>query len=64
MQEATEIKWKFQSNGSIIIEPKEDTIERIGFSTDKMDALANTFYPEEKVQFGAISEKQIFNDFY
>lgn len=64
MQEATEIKWKFQSNGSIIIEPKEDTIERIGFSPDRMDALANTFYPEEKVQFGAISEKQILNDFY
>ena len=45
MQEATEIKWKFQSNGTIIIEPKEDIKERIKRSTDKFDSLANTFYP-------------------
>lgn len=44
-EEATEIKWKFQSNGSIIIEPKEDIKKRIGRSTDLFDALANTFYP-------------------
>lgn len=44
-EEATEIKWKFQSNGSIIIEPKEDIIERLKRSTDEFDALANTFYP-------------------
>lgn len=45
LEEATEIKWKFQSNGSIIIEPKEDIIKRLKRSTDKFDALANTFYP-------------------
>jgi hypothetical protein len=45
LEEATEIKWKFQSNGSIIIEPKEDIIKRLKRSTDKWDALANTFYP-------------------
>lgn len=47
IQEATEIKWKFQSNGKIIIEPKEDIKKRIGRSIDKFDALANTFYPEK-----------------
>lgn len=46
MQEATEPKWKFQSNGSIIIEPKEDIKKRLGRSPDKFDALCNTFYPE------------------
>ncbi|HEY1056985.1 MAG TPA: hypothetical protein VGE24_17695, partial [Emticicia sp.] len=44
-EEATEIKWKFQSNGSIIIELKEDIKKRLGRSTDEFDALANTFYP-------------------
>lgn len=44
-EEATEITWKFQSNGSIIIEPKEDIKARLGRSTDEFDALANTFYP-------------------
>ncbi|WP_337043767.1 hypothetical protein [Emticicia sp. 17c] len=44
-QEATEIKWRFQSNGSIIIEPKEEIRKRLGRSTDAFDALANTFWP-------------------
>lgn len=42
--EATSIKWKFRSDGKIIIEPKADIKKRIGRSTDKFDALANTFY--------------------
>jgi hypothetical protein len=45
LQEATEIKWKFKSNGKVIIEPKDDIKKRIGRSTDKFDSLANTFYP-------------------
>ncbi|MDO6389012.1 hypothetical protein Q4E40_02650 [Pontibacter sp. BT731] len=45
MEEATEIKWKFQSNGKIIIEKKEDIIKRLKRSTDKFDSLANTFMP-------------------
>lgn len=45
LEEATEIKWKFQSNGSIIIEPKEEIVKRLKRSTDKFDSLANTFYP-------------------
>lgn len=48
LEEATEIKWLFRSNGSIIIEPKEDIKKRLGRSTDKFDALANTFYPIRK----------------
>lgn len=44
-EEATEIKWSFRSDGSIIIEPKEDIKKRLGRSTDEFDALANTFYP-------------------
>lgn len=47
MEEATEIQWSFQSNGNIIIEPKEDIIERLKRSTDEFDALANTFYPNQ-----------------
>lgn len=44
-QELTETKWKFKSDGSIIIEPKDDIKERIKRSPDYSDALANTFYP-------------------
>lgn len=44
-EELTETKWKFQSNGSIIIESKEDIKARIGRSPDKADSLALTFYP-------------------
>lgn len=45
LEEATEIRWSFRSDGRIIIEPKEDIKKRLGRSTDKFDALANTFYP-------------------
>jgi len=51
-EEATEIKWKIQSNGKILIEPKDDIRKRLGRSTDKFDALANTFYPDEKSKGG------------
>lgn len=46
-EELTETKWKFQSNGSIIIEPKEEIKKRIKRSPDFTDALANTFYPRD-----------------
>ena len=48
LQEATEIRWLFRSDGKIIIEPKEDIKKRLGRSPDKFDSLANTFYPIEK----------------
>lgn len=47
IEEATEIKWFFQSNGKIAIEKKEDIKERIGRSIDKFDATALTFGPFE-----------------
>jgi hypothetical protein len=48
LQEATEVKWRFQSDGKIIIEPKEDLKKRIGRSPDYFDSLANSFYPVKK----------------
>ena len=47
-EEATEIRWFFRSDGKIQIEPKEDIKKRINRSTDRFDALANTFYPVER----------------
>lgn len=44
-EEATEIRWKFRSDGRVQIEAKEDIKERLGRSPDKFDALANTFCP-------------------
>ena len=49
MEELTEIRYKFQSTGKIIIEPKDDIKKRLGRSPDYADALANTFYPDERV---------------
>lgn len=45
LEEATEIRWFFRSDGKIQIEPKEDIKKRLGRSTDRFDSLANTFYP-------------------
>lgn len=53
LEEATEIKWSFLSNGKIIIEPKEDIKERLGHSTDEFDALANTFHPKAVAMAGS-----------
>lgn len=52
LEEATEIRWSFRSDGRIIIEPKEDIKARLGRSPDKFDALANTFYPISSVASG------------
>jgi len=60
MEEATETHWKFQSNGSIIIEPKDDIKKRIKRSPDYMDALANTFYPRD---YAFVSEEELLQDF-
>lgn len=45
LEELTETKWWFTSNGKIQIEAKDDIKARIKRSPDKADALANTFYP-------------------
>ncbi|WP_130893084.1 hypothetical protein [Paraprevotella xylaniphila] len=60
MEEATETHWKFQSDGRIIIEPKEEIKKRIKRSPDYMDALANTFYPHD---FDYISDEELLRDF-
>ena len=59
-EEATETHWKFQSNGLIIIEPKDKIKERIKRSTDYLDSLANTFYPRD---YDYLSEDEILQDF-
>ena len=59
MEEVTETHWKFQSNGSIIIEPKEEIKKRIKRSPDWFDALANTFYPWDYL---AVSDEDIMRD--
>ena len=59
MEEATSIKWKFQSDGSVIIEPKEETKKKLGRSPDKMDALANTFYPYD---YESVDADSLLND--
>ena len=58
MEEATEIRWFFRSDGKIQIEPKEDIKKRINRSTDRFDALANTFYPMNRRRAIDISRLQ------
>lgn len=60
MEELTVVKWKFQSNGKIIIEPKEQIKEKLKRSPDKMDSLANTFYPYDYI---AENDEKILRDF-
>lgn len=60
-EEATETHWKFQSDGRIIIEPKEKIKERIKRSPDYMDSLANTFYPHG---YESISDKELLEIFH
>lgn len=59
MQECTDVHWRFQSNGDIIIESKEEIKKRLGRSTDYLDALANTFYPRD---YEVVQESEIFGD--
>jgi len=46
-EELTNIHWKFQSSGKIIIEEKDNIKARIKRSPDWSDSLANTFYPHD-----------------
>lgn len=61
IEEATEIKWSFQSNGSILMEKKEDIKKRLGRSIDTFDALANSFYPTGNSGV-ILSEQEILDD--
>jgi hypothetical protein len=56
LQELTEMRWKFRSDGKIQIESKEDLKARLKRSPDKSDALANTFYPV--IDFNLKTERQ------
>lgn len=49
LQDLTETKWEFLSNGKIKIESKDDIKKRLRRSPDWGDALANTFWPVEDV---------------
>ena len=60
-EEATSVKWFFTSNGSIIIEPKDELKKRIGRSSDELDAAANSFYPVRKES--VLSDDEILADF-
>ena len=57
-QELCEPHWLFQSDGSIIIESKDLIKARLKRSPDKMDALANTFYPFD---YDKDNDKQLLN---
>lgn len=61
MEEATNTKWEFQSDGKIRIEPKEKIKERIKRSPDYFDSLAQTFYPEYSI---SISDEELLDDFH
>jgi len=59
-EELTETHWKFQSDGRIIIEKKEEIQDRIKRSPDWSDSLKETFYP---ANIQRIDLEQILNDF-
>lgn len=61
-EEMTAIKWHYTSSGSIIMEPKDELKKRIGRSPDRLDSVANTFYPVHKEESG-LTEEEILEDF-
>ena len=60
MEEATETKWFFMSDGRIAIEKKDEIKKRIKRSPDYFDSLANTFYPRD---YDFVSDEELLNDF-
>lgn len=60
IEELTEIRWKFQSNGKIIIEPKDEIKKRLKRSPDWSDSLANTFYPRTQGDIGMSDLESVF----
>lgn len=60
MEEATETKWFFMSDGRIAIEKKDEIKKRIKRSPDYFDSLANTFYPHD---YEFVSEEELLRDF-
>ena len=65
MQEATNTKWSFHANGKVMIEPKDDVKERIGYSPDELDALSMTFNPTAVENYGKLRsghKRQVLSD--
>ena len=60
MEEATETKWFFMSDGRIAIEKKDEIKKRIHRSPDCFDSLANTFYPRD---YESVSDEELLRDF-
>ena len=60
MEEVTETKWFFMSDGRIAIEKKDDIKKRIKRSPDYFDSLANTFYPRD---YESVSDEELLRDF-
>ena len=60
MEEATETKWFFMSDGRISIEKKDEIKKRIKRSPDYFDSLANTFYPRD---YNFVSDEDLLRDF-
>jgi len=59
-EECTETHWNLTSAGKIAIEKKDDVKKRIKRSPDKLDGLANTFYPRSGFE---MSDEEILEDF-
>lgn len=59
VEEACDIHWSFLSNGSIIIEKKEEIKKRLKRSPDRFDALSMTFYPND---WDYENDEKILND--
>jgi len=59
-EDCTETHWSLTSTGKIAIEKKDDFRQRVKRSPDKLDSLANTFYP----RYGEdVSDDELFEDF-
>ncbi len=62
MQEATEIKWEFGSNGAIQMESKDKLKARLGRSPDDFDVVAYTFCAQTPRNLG-VNYEDISTDF-
>jgi hypothetical protein len=52
-----EVRWKYRSDGTIEIEPKDEIKKRLGVSPDKFDALSMTFAPLNRLRTDTTSSR-------
>lgn len=64
LQELTETKWKFRSDGRIQIVEKEEIKKAIGRSPDRADALALTFWPVPNVVVEKMKRRNVGQFFH